>query len=138
MNPQSCPVCRGRCRCPVCHGTRWIEDPETGKPLEQCSACHPALTGQRAALKSPDKAAVWGAIVDRARAPGEFTIEDALTAAFGDEVSFGNVAGAVTNVLARAGIIVRVGYRPARRASRAGAAVAVWVGGRVPATNRPW
>lgn len=67
------------------------------------------------------------AIKARAARPGAFTIEDVLDDT-GVPLDHQNRIGALTQVMARAGVIRRVSYTKARRASRAGGVVAVWVG----------
>lgn len=116
-----------RLDCVACGGGLWLVA-EDGRTIGKCPECAPPTTGIERALKSPDAESVRRAVVDRASAPGEWTVEAVLARAFGDEVSFGNVVGAITAVLSREGLIRKVGYRPARRASRAGGAVAIWIG----------
>lgn len=117
-----------RLDCPACRGSGWIEDPETRSPIAKCTSCSAPPSGLEQTLTSPDAPRVRGAIEDRARSAGEFTIEDVLAAAFGEDTKFGNVAGAVTAALSREGVIVRVGYCAARRASRASGTVTLWTG----------
>jgi len=92
----------------------------------------PPLTGIDRALAgaSPFEVAnVRAAITDRAKRPGTFTIEDVFEDT-GVYVDHGCRVGALTAALSRAGVIVKVGYTQARRASRASGVVAVWRGRR--------
>lgn len=74
-----------------------------------------------------DVANFKAAVGDRAKLPGSFLIEDVLEAT-GVPLDHPNRVGALTSGLAKQGVIVRVGYTKARRPSRAGGVVGVWVG----------
>lgn len=74
-----------------------------------------------------DAANFRAAVADRAARSGSFTIEQVLEDT-GVPVDHVNRVGALTAALAREGVIRRVGYTKARRASRAGGVVAVWLG----------
>jgi hypothetical protein len=56
-----------------------------------------------------------------------FTIEQ-LMSETGIEFDHPNRTGALTQAAAKAGLIHKIGYAPARRASRAGGIVAIWSG----------
>lgn len=76
-----------------------------------------------------DLSNISAAITARASNPGLFPIEEALEmAGIVVDQEHPNLVGAVTNSLAKAGVICGVSYTRARRASRAGGVVRLWVG----------
>lgn len=92
----------------------------------------PALTGIDRALAgaSPwDKSTIIAAIKARAANPGAFTVEEALElAGIVIDADHPNIVGAAVQSAAKLGVIERVSYTRAKRPSRAGAVVAVWLG----------
>lgn len=122
--------------CPVCGGDGFVLDEHTRLPIAKCTSCTAPPAGLEKALASPDAERIRRAIVDRSRVPGEFAIEDVTEAAFGEGTGLGNVVGAVTAALAKEELIRRVGYRAARRATRAGATVSLWLGRGDPSFGR--
>ncbi len=92
----------------------------------------PTITGLDRAIanaSSWDAANFRAAVVDWAKRPRPFTIEDVLEDT-GVPVDHPNRVGALTVALAKEGVIVPVGYTKARRASRASGVVRVWRGRR--------
>ena len=110
---------------------RWCDEAEDRAKARTLPVAEP-LTGLDRAIAN---ASSWdgenfrAAVSDRAERPGAFTIEDVLDET-GVPLDHQNRVGALTANLARQGVIVRVGYTKAKRASRAGAVVAVWRGAR--------
>jgi hypothetical protein len=88
----------------------------------------PTISGIDRALagaSSWDFANFEAAVTDWAKSHSSFLIED-VAEAVGLGIDDRCRWGAFTAALARRGLIVKVGYTPARRASRASGIVAIW------------
>ena len=94
------------------------------------SVDQPTLTGIDRAIAGAsdwDVSRFRAAVTMYARSGLPFVIEEVLETT-GIDIDHPNRVGALTAGMAKAGIITRVGYRKARRPSRAGGVVAVWRG----------
>lgn len=87
---------------------------------------HPAML---AALSAPwFNVLSWQQAIEREARSGRLFTADDLRAAY-DLPDVGNALGGLLMRAARAGLIIRMGYRPSRRPSRSGGVISIWTGG---------
>ena len=106
--------------------------PEVIAATASIVTAQPTITGIDRALESAsswDFANFAAAVGDWAKSHRTFMIED-VAEACGLGVDHRCRWGAFTAALARQGLIIKVGYAPARRASRASGISAIWRGRR--------
>lgn len=102
-----------------------------GRPTDtvpQNDDTHPAMLAELSATWWSRLA--WQQAIEREAASGRLFTSDDLRGAYDLPDIAANAVGGLLMRSARAGLIIRMGFRPSRRPSRSGGVISIWVGAR--------